>query len=412
MNSHATRVLVLHNHYQQPGGEDQVFAAESDLLQSRGHRVLRYALHNDSVTAMSRPELARATVWNGEVYRELRDLIRRERPQVAHFHNTLPLISPAAYYAARAEGVPVVQTLHNYRLLCPNALFFREGRVCEDCLGKSVPWPGVVHACYRGNRFSSAAVGAMLTTHWALGTWAQTVDGYVALTEFARRKFIEGGLPAEKVSVKPNFVHPDPGVGEGTGDYVLFVGRLSQEKGLDTLIAAWERLERKVPLKIVGDGPLASELAGRVAQLPGVEWLGSQPKSRVISLMKEAQALIFPSVWYEGFPVVIAEALAVGLPVIASNLGSMSSLIDAGRTGLHFRPGDPIDLASRVGWAFGHREELRRMRGQARAEFESNYTAERNYEALMEIYQSAAERAGAEAGAFIVCSKGTGKSAD
>ncbi len=246
-------MLLLHNRYQQPGGEDQVFAAEGNLLEAHGHQVLRYTRHNDQVTDQNPLALAGATVWNQAVYRELRTLIRRERPQVAHFHNTLPMISPAAYYAARAEGVPVVQTLHNYRLLCPNALFYRDGQVCEDCLGKAVPWPGVVHACYRESRASSGAVATMLTAHRAIGTWKKAVDMYVALTEFARQKFVQGGLPAEKIVVKPNFIEPDPGSGEGRGHYALFVGRLSQEKGVDTLLAAWEQLGEKVPLKIVGD---------------------------------------------------------------------------------------------------------------------------------------------------------------
>lgn len=386
------RVLLLHNRYQQPGGEDGVFAAESDLLEARGHQVLQYTAHNDRVAKMGRPALARATVWNGEVYRELRDLIRRERPYVAHFHNTFPLISPAAYHAARAEGVPVVQTLHNYRLLCPNAQFFRDGRVCEDCLGKAVPWPGVVHACYRGSRAASGTVAAMLTAHRALGTWSEKADAYVALTEFAREKFVQGGLPAERISVKPNFLPEDPGVGEGRGDYFLFVGRLSGEKGVDALLAAWERLGERVRLKIVGDGPLAPGVARAAERLGGMEWLGRQPKDRVLGLMKDARALLFPSVWYEGFPVVFAEAFAVGLPIIASDLGSMSSLVDPGRTGLHFRPGDPKDLAARVEWASANPAELKRMRGEARAEFEARYTAGRNYQLLMEIYGKASER--------------------
>lgn len=385
-------MLVLHNHYQQPGGEDQVFAAESDLLEAHDHRVLRYALHNDLVAGMSRPALARSTIWNGDVYRKLRVLIRRERPQIAHFHNTFPLISPAAYYAARAEGVPVVQTLHNYRLLCSNAQFFREGRVCEDCVGKALPWPGVAHACYRDSRPASGVVAAMLTTHRALGTWSRAVDAYITLTEFARRKFIEGGLPAEKLTVKPNFVHPDPGAGEGKGRYVLFVGRLSEEKGVGTLLAAWERLKDKVPLKIAGDGPLATKVAKTAARLREVEWIGRQDKDQVLALMKDARALIFPSLWYEGFPMVIAEAYAVGLPVIASDLGGMSSLIDHGRTGLHFRPGDAEDLAASVGWAAGHPAELSRMRREARFEFETRYAAERNYRMLIDVYEEAIKR--------------------
>src|SRR5205814_1104988 len=168
--------------------------------------------------------------------------IRAQRPRVAHFHNTFPLISPAAYYAARAEGVGVVQTLHNFRLLCPNALFFRDGKVCEDCLGRPVAWPGVVHGCYRGSRAASAATAVMTAAHRALGTWRTAVDVYVALTEFSRQKFIAGGLPAEKIAVKANFVYPDPGPGAGAGGYAVFVGRLSAEKGVETLLAAWRPL--------------------------------------------------------------------------------------------------------------------------------------------------------------------------
>lgn len=388
-------MLLLHNHYQQPGGEDQVFEAEGELLESRGHRVSRYVLHNDRVDEMSRPALAGATMWNAAVYRELRALIRRERPEVAHFHNTFPLISPAAYYAARAEGVPVVQTLHNYRLLCPGGLFFREGGVCEDCSGKSVPWPAVAHACYRGSRSSSAAAAAMLSAHRAAGTWRRSVDAYIALTGFAREKFVRGGLPEQKIHVKPNFVWPDPRVGAGGGGYFLFAGRLSQEKGVDTMLAAWELLRPNARLKIVGDGPLADRVSQASGRSPQIEWVGRQPKERVLDLMKDARALVFPSVWYEGFPMVIAESYAVGLPVIAGDLGSMSSLIDHGRTGLRFRPGDPADLAAQVERASTRPEKLARMRRQARSEFEDNYTAERNYHLLTGIYQTVARRAGA-----------------
>lgn len=357
-------------------------------MEAHGHRVLRYTAHNDQVAKMSRSSVAQATIWNQAVYSELRAFIRKEQPQVAHFHNTFPLISPAAYYAARAEGVPIVQTLHNYRLLCPNALFFREGRVCEDCLGKSFPWPGIVHACYRESRPASGTVAAMLTTHRALRTWKKAVDLYIALTDFAREKLVEGGLPSDRIIVKPNFVHPDPGAGEGRDNYVLFVGRLSREKGVDTLLAASEQFGKGVRLKLVGDGPLAPMVA-KAARRNEVEWLGRQPKDRVISMMKDARALIFPSLWYEGFPMVIAEAYAVGLPVIASDLGSMSSLVDHGRTGLRFRPGDPKELAAQVERALTHPDEVSRMRRETRARFEAEYSAERNYEALLEIYERA-----------------------
>jgi glycosyltransferase involved in cell wall biosynthesis len=383
------KVLLVHNYYQQPGGEDQVFATEAALLEAHGHSVVRYTVHNDQVAEMNPLSLVQTTLWNKTVYRELRALICRERPQGAHFHNTFPLISPAAYYAAKAEGVPVVQTLHNYRLLCPSqgGFFLRQGKVCEDCLGQFLPWPGIVHSCYRNSKAGTAVHVMMLSWHRAVQTWTKMVDVYIALTEFAQQKFIQGGLPAEKMVVKPNFVYPDPSSGEGQGGYALFVGRLSPEKGTDTLLAAWERLDGKVPLKIVGDGPLSLQVDKAVQRLPEVEWLGRLPKTQVLTLMKDAHVLIFPSLWYEGFPMVIAEAFAVGLPVVASELGSMSSLIAPGRTGLHFRPGNPEDLAAQVEWTLKHPAELAQMRREARAEFEAKYTAAQNYQMLMEIYE-------------------------
>lgn len=383
------KILTVHNYYQQAGGEDQVFAAESALLEEHGHHVLRYSVHNDQIMSMNSPALTKATLWNSSTHRELRKLVRQEQPQIAHFHNTFPLISPAGYYAARAEGVPVVQTLHNYRLLCSNAQFFRDGHVCEDCLGKTPPWPGVVHACYRDSRAASGVVATMLTAHRAWRTWTEMVDAYVALTEFQRRKFIQGGIPEGKIKVKPNFVRYDPGAGERPGGYFLFIGRLSKEKGVETLLAAWKRLGGRVPLKIAGDGPLAGEVAGAIEALEDVEWLGRQSEERVQTLMKSARALVFPSVWYEGFPMVIAEAYAAGLPVIASDLGSMSTLVEHGRTGLHFRPGDAEDLARKIEWALEHPSQLAMMSKEARAEFEAKYTAEQNYRMLMEIYELA-----------------------
>jgi glycosyltransferase involved in cell wall biosynthesis len=383
------KILAVHNRYQQPGGEDQVFLAETTLLESYGHRVVRYEVHNDQVKRVDRLTLAKDTVWNASAYRELTALIRRERPDVVHFHNTLPLVSPAGYYAAKAEGVPVVQTLHNYRLLCPVALFFRDGRVCEDCMGKAVPWPGVVHRCYRGSRAASGVVATMLTVHRALGTWTEMVDVYVALTEFARNKFIEGGLPAGKIVVKPNFVYPDPGPGEGRGGYALFVGRLSPEKGVDTLLAAWERLGRRIPLKVVGDGPLRKQAAEAGFRHPCVEYLGYRPAEEVHALLKEAIVLVFPSEWYEGFSRVAAEAFATATPIIASDIGSAAELVELGHTGLRFRPGDPEDLAAQARWFISHPEEHARMRREVRAEYEAKYTAERNYQMLIEIYDSA-----------------------
>jgi glycosyltransferase involved in cell wall biosynthesis len=315
--------------------------------------------------------------------------IARFRPDIVHVHNFFPLWSPAVYDACRDAGVPVVQTLHNYRLFCSDAFFFRDGKVCEDCLGKFFPWPGIVHRCYRGSAVGTAAVATMLTVHRARRTWHTRVDKYIALTEFARQKYIEGGLPGEKILVKPNFVYPDPGAGSGGGGYALFVGRLSPEKGIDTLLAAWKHLDQAIPLKIVGQGPLAETVKEAVSKLSNVEWLGTLTLERLYEIMGKAEFLIFPSAWYETFGRVAVEAFATGTPVIAAQIGAVAEIVEDQRTGLHFRPGDPDDLVAKVQWALSHPNQLQKMRREARMEFESKYTAQQNYQQLMEIYKSA-----------------------
>lgn len=383
------RVLAVHNRYLQPGGEDQVFAAECALLEDRGHEVIRFTRSNEAVADLAGPALLGSTLWNHRAYRELRGLFRRHRTQVVHLHNTLPLVSPSAYYAAAAEGVAVVQTLHNYRLSCPNGLFFRGGRVCEDCLGKAWPWPSVRHRCYRESRGASGAVTAMLGVHRAFGTWSRRVDVYVALTSFSKQKFVEAGLPAEKLVVKPNFVFPDPGPGRGEGGCVLFVGRLSAEKGIDTLLDALRRLDGKVSARIVGDGPLADRVARAAEEVAGLSWLGARSLEETCRLMGSAALLVVPSEWYENFPRVVVEALAKGTPIVAARLGALDEIVEDGRFGLHFRYGDAEDLARQLAWATDHPDRLSAMRLAARAEYESKYTADRNYATLLEIYRQA-----------------------
>lgn len=379
-------ILSVHNRYQIRGGEEEVRDAERRLLEKMGHRVDIYEDSNDRLDALDPFQITINTVWSTQSYRKLQAQMDIHPYDILHVHNFLPLISPAAYYAARQRGVAVVQTLHNYRLLCPNALFFREGRVCEDCLGKTIPWPGVQHACYRESRPASGVVAAMLTLHRLLKTWSEQVDVYVALTEFARQKFIEGGLPPEKIVVKPHFVDPDPGMGEGAGGYALYVGRLSVEKGIDVLLKAWEQLEGKLSLKIVGDGPLREQVIAATAKFSRIEWLGRRSLTEVYELMGDALAVIFPSKWYETFGRVAIEAFAKGTPVVAANLGAIAELVDCGRTGLHFQPNQPQSLAEQVEWLLTQPAQRQEMRQQARAEFISKYTAEQNYHQLMQIY--------------------------
>ncbi|MDX1622631.1 MAG: glycosyltransferase [Gemmatimonadota bacterium] len=386
------KALLVHERYIRPGGEDVVFEAEGELLESRGHTVVRFTEENRRIPEMSSLVAAGATVWNPTAARRIRSVVRRERPDVVHFHNTFPLISPAAYGAVRAEGVPVVQTLHNYRLVCPMARLFRDGASCEDCVGKSVPWPGVLHACYRDSRAASAAVSAMLAVHRALGTWRTRVDRYLVLSEFARELFAEGGLPPDRMVVHPNHVEPDPGLGPAGGEFALFVGRLDEEKGVDTLLAAWDRMEG-VPLRIVGDGPEAWRVEAAADRNPAVEWTGRLPRAEVLDSMRSARMLIVPSKWYEGWPLVVLEAFAIGLPVVASDLGVMVEMVEEGRNGVRFRPGDPAALAKVVEELWGDDAALEAMRRHARAEYEARYTGDAGYRRLMGVYTELLEQA-------------------
>lgn len=394
------KLVLCHNYYQQPGGEDQSFAAEARLLEANGHQVVPLTLHNDAIDGMSRSGVARRTLWNSEVYSRVQQLIREEKPDLLHCTNNFPLLSPALYYAARREGVPVVQSLRNYRLLCPNAQLLRDGRVCEDCLGKAVPWPGVMHGCYRDSKTATAVVAALVSGHRLLGTWDRAVDLYFTLTEFARQKFIQGGMAPERIVVKPNFIDPDPGPGKGHGGYVVFVGRLSTEKGVEALLDAWRRLSCRIQLKIVGDGPLAEQVRAAAASDTRIEWLGRRTLSEVLDLVGDAAFLVMPSIWYETFGRTIIEAFARGTPVVASRLGALAELVDEGRTGLLFRPGDAAELASVVERMLADPAQLARQRQEARREYEAKYTAAINYRLLLGIYEQVLAKGAACASAL------------
>jgi glycosyltransferase involved in cell wall biosynthesis len=384
--SNPMKILIVHNFYREPGGEDECAQSEAQLLEEYGHKVIRFTLHNADLHPG--PGSALGSLWSRNSYVALRNLIRHERPDVAHFHNTSHLVSPSGYWAAAADGVPVVQTLHNYRLLCCNALLFREGKPCEDCLGKRFAWPGVVRACYRGSVGASLGVAAVTTLHRALGTWRNRIDVYVAPSKFLRSKFVAAGFPASKIVVKPNFVHPDPGAGPGDGGFALYVGRLSLEKGLGVLLEAWELLGSDFPLKIVGDGPLV-ERVREAAKRPGVEWLGRLPQHAVLQLMGRAHCLVIPSGCYENFPRVMVEALAKGTPVVASDGGAAAELVIDGVNGFRFRAGDRSDLVVAVRRALAPPALAQAMRSQSRRAYKSSYTGNANHESLMTIYTRA-----------------------
>jgi glycosyltransferase involved in cell wall biosynthesis len=387
------KIVLVHNSYQQPGGEDVVFEQECAMLERAGHHVIAFKRSNwdaETYHHIRLIGLAKRTVWASDSRRDFLELLRREKPDLVHVHNTFVIISPSIYSACYQAKVPVVQTLHNYRMLCLAANFFRDGKICEQCMGRSL-LPGIEHACYRQSYSASAVVAVMLTSHRLRGTWQREVACFIALSEFARKKFIEGGLPEDKIFVKPNFISPDPGPRNVAGEYALFVGRLSPRKRIDTLLAAWKRQPRIIPLHIAGDGPDREELSSEAARLglPQVQFKGRLTREQILEAMHRARFLVFASEWYENFPVTIAEAFACGTPVVCSRLGAMEEIVSDGRTGLHFAPGDPEDLARKVEWAWNHPPEMCAMGEQARLEYEAKYTEQKNYPQLMEIYERA-----------------------
>lgn len=390
----AHSILMAHCYYRDTGGENLSFEAETRLLATHGQRIVTYTRDNreiDRFGLVRSAALATRTVWADDSYVSVRRLVRANRSEVVHFQNTFPLISPAAYYAARREGAAVVQALRNYRPLCASGVLYRDGGVCEDCLTRTVRWPGLAHGCYRDSRLASGVVVTMQATHTILGSWQNEVDLYVAPSEFSRLKFIEGGFPADQIVTKPNFVDPDPGQASEPGTYAFFAGRLAAEKGVMTILEAWRQL-RGVPLKIAGDGPLRPAAARFIDQhdlADRVELVGYQSQERVLELMKGARVAIFPSQWYETFGRVATEAFACGVPVVASRLGAIAEIVQDGITGLHFEPGDAADLAAKIDRLQSNPGERSEMGAQARAQYEAKYTAARNYTLLMEIYDRA-----------------------
>jgi glycosyltransferase involved in cell wall biosynthesis len=389
------KILLVHNFYRQPGGEDVVMEAEAGMLRRAGHEVLTYLRDNHEINSgglIQAASLAINTVWARDTYRDLKSILEQERPDVAHFHNTFPQVSPAGYDACRDARVPVIQTLHNYRLLCPAATFYRENAYCDRCLTGSLV-NSVIHGCYRGSRPATAVTAAMLGIHRLRKTWSERVDQFIALTEYGRQMFIRGGLPARKVIVKPNFVANDPGAKLGRGAYAAFVGRLSPDKGLRTLIAAWKLLP-DIPLVIAGDGPIRAELEAEVSRagLNQVTFKGHLRKPETLATIHGARFLVFPSEWPEGFPMTIAESFACGVPVLSSDIGGLPEIVNSGRTGLLFRTGDPTHLAQTALRAWNNIEATAALGRDARAEYLSLYTAERNYRQLMDIYEHTIRR--------------------
>lgn len=379
------RILMIHNRYQYAGGEDSVCAAEIALLQAAGHTVIPLMFDNDRISGkLEAARTALLTPYNPQSRRRVGQAIDEHHPDIVHVHNWFPLASPSIFDACLSRHVPVVWTLHNFRLTCVNGLLFRNGRICEDCLGKS-PIPGIVHRCYRGSRAGSAVVAATDMIHNLLGTWSRKVDRLIALNDFARDKFIAAGLPPERLVVKPNFLS-DPGpVPPRKREGALFVGRLSPEKGVDVLIQAWNGIA--MPLTVVGTGPDEARL--RAMADGGVNFAGHLAPAAVAARLRQAALLVVPSLWFENFPMVIVEAFAHGVPVVVSSGGALARIVTDGVDGWHFEMGNAPDLNRVLRRITGDPALLDAASRAARQRYERDLTPEANLRQLEAIYASA-----------------------
>jgi len=393
------RILLVHNHYGSaaPSGENRVFEAEQALLRARGHEVLAFTRHSDEIRgqgALGMLKGALATPWNPFAMVALRRVVEAFRPDVVHVHNTFPLLSPAVFYGMGQRAGRVL-TLHNYRLFCSAAIPLREDRPCTRCLDRRSVLPALRHGCYRNSRLATLPLAASIALHRALGTWNRQVEAFIALTDFQRDRLVAAGLPAERVSIKPHFYDypPTPAPWDQREPRVVFVGRLGEEKGVRYLIEAWLAWGRDAPrLELIGQGPEGEALERRVraAGLSArVAFTGQLPFAEVQQRIAHSRLLVLPSVCFEGFPMVIREAFALGVPVAASNLGSMASLVRDGRNGVLFEPGHAPDLLRVVRDAWQASSLLSRLGTQARMDFDERYTADANYTQLMAIYNNA-----------------------
>lgn len=397
------KILLAHNYYgsSAPSGENEVFHSEKELLSGQGNKLISFTRHSDDIRSQGAWGAMRggfSTPWNVFSFLDLKRVVRSEQPTVLHVHNFFPLLSPSIFYAAHSTRTATVLTLHNYRLFCPAAIPLRNGAPCTKCIDGHCVLPSLVYGCYRGSRIASLPLAAMIALHRRMKTWFNQVDAFIALTDFQKKVMVHGGLPEERVFVKPHF-YPDPPaplLWHERKNQVLYIGRLSEEKGVRHLIKAWTmEPDSDLPeLTIIGDGPLRRELVAMVAAAGAdnrIHFLGQLPFREAQANLARAKLLVLPSVWFEGFPMVIREAFALGVPVAASNLGSMPCLVKDGVDGVLFAPGDAGDLLEKVSALWNDQEGLARKGGGARAGFEEQYTAEANYKMLMEIYSSAME---------------------
>jgi glycosyltransferase involved in cell wall biosynthesis len=383
------RIVVAHNRYRYSGGEDAVLRAEVEMLRDAGHVVELFEADNKTIEGTLAKIGAAGSLFHSSSYsQKMTELLRAFRPEILHVHNWFPLLSPSIISAACEEGVPVVQTLHNFRMLCVNGTLYRDGRICHDCLGKRFPLNGAINGCYSNSRIGSALIATAFTYHRMVHTW-DGVTTFIAVSEYQKALLIRGGVDADKITVKPNFVKRTNELGSGGGGYALFVGRLTAAKGIRTVLRAWSENRISTPLRIMGDGPLVDEVRETVLNFPQVQYLGQKSPAEVYAAMADARFVICSSECPETFGLTAIEALSRGTPVLAADTASVRELIEDGQNGLCFTPGDPDDLAAKASVLVADDATYQEMRRNCRAVYEKRYTDSVNYKLLMDIYQRA-----------------------
>ena len=389
------KILQVHNEYVYPGGEDVVAASEAALLRSLGHQVVEYRRSN---TEMLKASLFKKAgfyfsdiYFSRQSYADVRYLIAAERPDIAHFHNTFFMLTASAYAACYDAGLPIVQSLHNYRIMCPIGVFFRGGRVCEDCVAKGF-WRCVAGRCWRDSYLKSFLLARVVFSFRKDGIFEKKVSAFSCPSRFCKDKYLRYGLPEEKIFLKPNFISDvfcPPA--EAERNYAVYAGALRDYKGVRTLIRVWENLEERFSLKVIGDGPLKEELVRSARGLP-VEFPGQKSLEETLEIIKNAAFLILPSECYENFPRVVVEAYSLGVPVIASRIGALAEIVEDGKTGLTFMPGDAEDLRDKIECLVADPDAVIRMGKNARKFAEEHFNSEKYYQELMNVYQMAVEK--------------------
>ena len=388
------KILLVHNYLRPPSGENTVFEQERDLLRSKGNTVITYTRHNHEIYAMQSAMKAMVpirAIWSSKAHRDFMSIIEKEKPDIAHFHNVFPLITPSVYRACHNSNTPVVQTLHNYRIVCPGALLFRNDELCTACSGMHF-FPGIKYGCYRNSRIFTAGMAGVVLFHKVIGTWKDSVDLYIALSEFARKKFVDLGFPSNSFFVKPNFLHYPIDPNYDDKGYGIFIGRIGAEKGIKYLMSALRNCPN-LKFKIVGDGPLVYYVKKKINDfnLRLVDYLGIQDHKQCMRLLSDSRFHVLPSQFYEGIPMALLEAMSAGKPSIVSDVGVLPTMVIDGVDGFVFKHVSVESLAKKLRWMAEHPKESCEMGKKARQSFEQNFMREKNYKLLIRAYKKATE---------------------